>query len=98
VGAWTQEWPLRPLGLVWPPHGQPSRAVLGRWEPTRGPKAPARSVRCGGAPLSARRNKNKRESFNHLCEKRGVANFTREEGPRMHDILEGMCELLHAQA
>jgi hypothetical protein len=28
------EWPQEVL--VWPHHGQPSRAVLGSWEPTRG--------------------------------------------------------------
>src|SRR5262245_12552663 len=35
--------------------------------PTRGPKA-REAPRCGGAPLSARRNETNRSSFNDLCE------------------------------
>jgi len=39
-----------PLGLVWPHHGQPSRAVLWPCEPHGGPKAPTRPLRAVARP------------------------------------------------
>jgi hypothetical protein len=64
--------PLRPLRPRVATMVSRHEFVLGPWEPTRGPTAPARSVHCGGAPLSARRNETNRSSFNDLCEIRGV--------------------------